>query len=239
MMHFFRRSKIHLDCFTSRRDVIEYAPVVNAIEAMPDWWKNLPKNSNTHFFPTPTMKTCSGIIGYYKNSVALPLWSDLCIDVADGEFRWQFSDEVTKGIAHEEAQYRGFIATKNYRHLKIDSPWLFQTKEDINWLLTDPIYNRTSLNDYVTPPGALSFLTQHTTNIQLLIDLATPRRFILPFKTTFLFTPLSDKKVVVHRHLIGEEEYRVKNARHVRTTFLNAYINQQRVVKCPYKDETK
>jgi len=60
MMHFFRSSKIHLDCFTARIDVIEKAPVVNAIEVIPDWWRKLPKEAyiNNNFYPMPTMKTC-------------------------------------------------------------------------------------------------------------------------------------------------------------------------------------
>ena len=65
MMHFFKRSEVHLDCFTYRTDVIEYAPVVNAIEVIPDWWRELPKSIIDNFSPAPTMKTCVGMSDYY------------------------------------------------------------------------------------------------------------------------------------------------------------------------------
>jgi hypothetical protein len=238
-MHFFRPSRIHLDCFTYRKDVIDYAPVVNAIEAMPQWWRELPKDSQTRFTPTPTMRTCVGMIDYYKNSVALPLWSDLCLEASHKKFEWQFSDGQTVGAPHAESQFNGFSAAKGFVHLKIESPWLFISKDNLNWMMSDPIYSRNTLKRYMVGQGLLNFSKQHNTHIQLFVDTAFEDKFILPFKTNFLFTPLSDKKVVVHRHLIDAEEYSLKNSHRTRITFLNAYRTQQRAVKCPYKDETK
>lgn len=240
MMHFFRRSKIHLDTFTCRKDVIEYAPVVNAIEVIPEWWKKLPKKVfiDGSTFPLPTMKTCIGMSSYYKNSVALPLWSELCIEANQDNYAWQFSDRKSVAHMHDPYQYDGFLG-KNYGHLKLESPWVFETKSDIDWLLTDAIYNKTELVNYAIPPGLLNFSKQNNTNIQLFINLTNNHSFTIPLHTPVLFTPLSDKKVVVHRHLISPEEFTRKRQMSSQITFINAYGVSQKVVKCPYKDATK
>lgn len=241
MMHFFRRSKIHLDCFTSRKGVIETAPVVNGMEAIPEWWRKLPKHSYSQFrfYPEPTMKTCSGVIDYYNNSVAMPLWTELAIKSSNGDFSWQFADKLTEAISHAHSQYEGFLNNSLYSHLKIISPWLFDTKSDVNWLLTDPVYNHVGFSGYVLAQGVVNFHRQPVTNLQFFIDKGIPDTFIVPFGSVFLFTPMSDKKVVVHRHLITEAEFKRRESVTAPITFINKYKNQQKILKCPYKDNTK
>ena len=241
MMHFFKRPEIHLDCFTSRRDVIEYAPIVNAIEAIPDWWKKLPKESGeVSFFPTPTMKTCIGMHDYYKKSIAMPLWSDVCFSVqSDSTYMWQFADSCTESNVHPPHQYKNFLDQKEYGHIKIHSPWQFKTKNNLDWIITDPMYNRKNLKNYYLANGMLNFSKQSSTHIQLFIDVATPRAFIIPFKTMFLFTPLTDKRVVVHRHLVTKSEFDSTHSLSTRFTFINKYLKIQSTPHCPYKDATK
>ena len=107
MMHFFTQPKIHLDAFTDLRYVVENAPVVNGIEAIPHWWKSLPKDTGQFFFPTPTMKTCIGMHDYYRKSICMPLWSDLCVSVGqNGTYNWQFSDSRSKAEIHAPQQYQ-------------------------------------------------------------------------------------------------------------------------------------
>lgn len=243
MMHFFRRSKIHLDAFTYRRDVIEYAPVVNGINVIPNWWRELPKtstNSENGFSPMATMKTCVGMYEYYAKSVAMPLWTDLCINVAENRtYEWQFSDFHTKAVIHDAKQYAGFLKGNEFGHIKIESPWLLSTKADIDWLMTDPVYNHKVHRDYLVAQGMLNFSKQTGANVQLFVDTSSPRTYMIPFGSLFLFTPLSDKKVVVHRQLITREEFDSKSALSTPITFINKYKNQRRIPKCPYKDSYK
>lgn len=243
MIHFFIKPKIHLDCFTSRRDVIEYAPVVNAIDVIPEWWRELPKSSfdlQDGFTPRPTMKTCVGMIDYYAKSVALPLWSDLAIEVNSKQnYAWQFSDIQSIVSVHGENQYKDAPFTENNVHLKIETPWLFQTKSDIDWLLTEPIYNNSKFNNYVLAQGLLNFSRQVGANLQLFLDVSTPKKYVIPFGSIFMFTPLSDKKVVIHRHLVDLKKYDSIEATATSITFINKYRNQQKITKCPYRDEIK
>lgn len=237
MMHFFVKPKINLDVFTNLRYVIENAPVTNGIEAIPAWWKNLPKSNGDMFFPTPSMKTCVGMHEYYSKSICMPLWSDLCISVGqDGSYKWQFSDLQSIAEIHSPLQYKGFLPTDKYGHLKIRSPWLFSTKTDISWVVTNPIYNRLDFNDYNFAQGLLNFNRQHSTNFQFFLSVAYPKTFTIPFGSVFLFTPMSDKKVVLHRHLISDQEFNSKLSLGSATTFINRYKHRQNNPKCPYKD---
>jgi hypothetical protein len=241
MMHFFRRSEIHLDCFTSRRDVIEYAPVVNGIEKIPTWWKKLPKSyvEKGSFFPTATMKGCVGLTNYYSKSIAMPLWSELAINVLDkNNYQWQFADEISTATTHDANQFSGFN-TSGYGHVKLNTPWFFETKHDIEWMLSCPIYSQDNHNEFIFPQGLLNFKRQQTVNVQLFLNLNQPRSFVIPFNTVFLLTPLSDSKVVIHRHLLTEEQFKIKGQTGVRSTFTNKYQVHNKVKKCPYKDNVK
>lgn len=239
-MHFFKSPTIHIDCFAYRRDVVEHAPILPATDLFPDWWLALPKDSKTSFFPEPTMKTCVGMQDYYAKSIALPLWSDLCINITpEASFAWQFSDRVSTASTHSPEEYVGFVDQSYYKHLKLDSPWLFKTKEDVSWIFTAPIYNMTNLTEYVVPQGIINFSKQHGTNIQMMLNVRTPKTIMVPFKTPFFFTPMSDKKVVIHRHLITEEQYSLLVQKSIPCTFINKYRTSQKAKVCPYKDETK
>jgi hypothetical protein len=240
MMHFFKRLKIHLDCFTSRREVIEYAPIVPATDLFPEWWLKLPKDSKSFFYPAPTMKTCAGLQDYYTKSIAIPLWSELCIDVKpNSNVSWQFADGLSKADVHLREQYSGFVDESHYMHLKLLSPWLFKTKVDVSWLFTAPAYNLSSFTDYIVPQGVLNFNKQVVTNIQLMLNIFTPKTILLPYRMPFLLTPLTDKKVVIHRHLVSKEVFESMNEDATPTCFINKYREQQKINKCPYKDNIK
>ena len=241
-MHFFRRSKIYLDAFTCRQEVIEYAPVVNASKVIPDWWKQLPKVlSSGTFFPQPTMKTCVGMYDYYNKSIVLPLWCDLQINCGNnGAYNWQFSDGASKAEPHTSNQFHGFVDDTKYVNLKLCSPWSFKTKTSLDWLVTDPAYNRQEHKNYFLAQGLLNFKHQVATNLQLFLDISTPKNYVIPFGTTFLFTPLTDKKVVVRRHLVTELEFnRTRDAGSSFITFTNNYQERKAISICPYKDKTK
>jgi hypothetical protein len=241
MMHFFIKPKIHLDAFTTRKDVIDYAPVVNGIQKIPTWWKNLPKSfvSENNFYPIATMKGCVGMYDYYSKSVAMPLWSDMSVDCLNKDaYRWQFSDNVSTADIHSNKQYSGFNLG-DFSHVKINSPWQFETKEDVNWMMSCPIYNLDNQTDFIFPQGLLNFKYQPGTNIQLFLNLAQPRTFLIPFGTVFLFTPMSEKNVVVHRHLITQQEHNRRTQSATLSTFVGKYNLHNRLPKCPYKDSTK
>jgi hypothetical protein len=238
MMHFFRRSKIHLDCFTNNVSAIEYAPIDHAIKHIPEWWRALPKEIYANNIPSPTMKTCVGMYDFYAKSICLPLWSELTITTKNNEYSWQFSDCVTEGIVHNKHQYAGF--GDGTGQLKLESPWLFETKDTVHWAVSQPTYSNKKVFDYVVLPGVLEFKHQNATNVQTLINLRENKTFCIPHNTPLaLFTPMSDKKVVIHRHLVGWEMFKKLKTKRATPTFINSYKTQQQKIKCPYKDHIK
>jgi len=241
-MHFFRSSKLHLDCFTTSSGVITYSPVDYAIKHIPDWWRKLPKqvfyDGNTTF-PQATMRTCTGMYEYYSKSVCMPMWSDLNVAVSNGEYSWQFSDFQTEAIVHGKEQYVGFTSSDE-GHLKLVSPWLFRTKEDVSWIISHPTYSLKKLFDYTVLPGVLNFKHQPATNLQLLFSLKVDKTLNIAHGTPMqLLTPMSNKRIVVHRHLVTEAVYKKINDTQMGLTFINKYINAKKSMRCPYKDWVK
>lgn len=237
MIHFFKRSKIHLDAFTNSRNAMEFSPVVNGMETIPNWWKKLPKQYLfDNFIPMPTMKTCVGVQDFYAKSIAVPLWSDFVVKVHEKSYSWQFSDDNTEAKVHLEEQYDGYLNGSDYGHVKIVSPWLFSTKDDINWMSSDGLYNRTDFRSYTLANGLLNFSKQPRVNLQLFIDTSKNYSFTIPFNFPFLFTPLTEKEVVIHRHLVSNEKFNSISQRSVRIKFINKYRAAQKTQKCPFND---
>lgn len=239
---FFKRSTVHLDVFTSKKYIIETAPIDYGISKIPDWWKALPKQAQfqNDCFPRPTMKTCIGMYEYYARSIAMPLWSDLAIQVTSQGYKWEFSDLTTKAGPHANWQYQGFL-TKGQGHLKITSPWNFRTKEDINWVLVGSPYSMENVFDYTILPGMLNFSKQGGTNLQMVINTEVPKNFIVPFDTPIaLFLPMTDKKIKLHRHLVTREEYENIEFRKMPLTFINKHKKhvEKSINRCPYSDKT-
>jgi hypothetical protein len=157
--------------------------------------------------------------------------------VSNNTYQWQFSDKTSMADIHYEYQYTGFIG-QDYGQLKLHSPWLFKTKADIDWLVSAPVYNLSSFRDYVLAQGLLDFSKQYSTHLQLLVDLTIDKVFTIPFGTPTLFTPLTDKKVIIHRQLISDAELKAFSQSSLNSTFINKY-KKPRLTNCPYRSFIK
>jgi len=242
----FPQKKIVLDCFTSAPQVIDSAPIVPAIKIIPDWWRNLPSEviEEGRFSPTPTMKNCVGMIDYYKKSIAIPMWSDLSIKISENKvYYWHFADgESSAGTHNLLVQANGFL--NDYAHIKLESPWLFKTKEDINWVWSFPSYNFPKSHELLAPPAIISYKHQHTTNMNLLIHDDKPRTIFIPHgQPMMLISPMSDRKVEIVRHLVTQEEYRRLDYKATNLAFIKKHqkgINSRdKFSDCPFHNHTK
>ena len=245
MIFKFPKKKIVLNCFTHHEYIARTAPIVPAIKLIPEWWKELPSSFyDNSFFPSPTMKHCVGMVDYYKKSIIIPLWSELALNVeADGTYRWQFSDGETEGETHNTTkQAFGFL--NGYAHLKIKSPWLLQTKEDIDWVWSHPTYSYPNSHNIVSLPAIVKYTTQHATNINMLIYRGVVGVTTIPQGQPMAFlTPMSDRKVEIARHVISKEEWNKKYGMANQISFVNKYKNVVDRVKqfsdCPFHNHTK
>jgi len=241
----FTKKKVVLDCFTYDELVMQTAPIAPAMKYIPNWWRQL---DNTYipdktFFPTATMKTCAGMVDYYKKSIALPLWSDLCVEVSNNNYKWQFSDRETPAIIHDiRKQATGFA--ENHGHMKIMSPWAFKTKEDLYWTWSQPIYNlEESVMGIKVLPGVVNYYRQVSTHINLIVPLSHPKKFMFSQGQALVhLTPMCDRKVDIVRHLVSRNEYeRIATQQQKGITFTNIYNTifqqKQKFLDCPYRKE--
>lgn len=240
MFFLFQKKKIVLDCFTHSEIILQTAPITEAIRYIPDWWKKLPKSYYADtFFPKTTMKGCFGMIDYYTNSVALPLWSDLVINVsADRGYQWQFSDKLSDAAVHDKNQHTDFL--NDHGHLKLITPWCLKTKEDIKWVWSQPTY---SFNSDIAAikilPAVVNFKYQNGANINLMLPLEQPKRYFLEQGQVLAhLTPLSENRIEIVRHLIDKKEYEKIIDLHTSITFTNKYKNiikqKQKFSDCSY-----
>lgn len=242
MIFLFPKKKIILDCFTCSKAVIETTPIHNAIKHIPEWWKKLPDVYYKTFFPTATMKGCVGMIDYYASSIAIPLWSDLMINVdSTKNYQWQFSDAISNAKVHDMEQRNNFL--NNHGHLKLIAPWYLKCKKNIKWLWSQPIYNFYSdIVDIKILPAILDFKKQCGINVNIMFPSNQPKKYFLKHGQVLAhLTPLSEYKVKVVRHLVGESEYRKIGQDATAITFINKYktFNKQRekFSDCPYKED--
>lgn len=242
MFFFFKRSTIHLDVFTYRRDVFEFYPVDYTEKFFPEWWKNMPNQaiSLDGFSPMGTIKRCVGVSQYYGNGITIPLWSDLALNVMPENLIWQFSDRETDAMPHPDAQMDGYLDMKNYRHLKIISPWYFRCKEEIRWLWSQPTWNFQDPSKIIVPPANIEYKYNPGTNINIFINADQPRVILLESGQVMANVyPLSERKLKIHKHLVSREEYAKIDYVSTPTKFLSKYLNNKKIMKskekkCPF-----
>lgn len=241
-MFLFKKKDIVLDCFTKNEGIIKTAPIVPAIKNTPEWWRDLPAYTEAPDvnYPVHTMKHCTGVVDYYAKSIALPLWSELQIEIDERNlYNWQFADmETVAHPHHANIQAPGFLS--DYGHIKIISPWLFKTKEEISWVWSHPVYNFPDSNDIVSMPAVVNYKWQRSTNLNVFVNLKQPKKITLkPGQTMALMTPMSDRKVKVVRHLVSKEEFEQLFTGNRVFTFYNTYNSRKNLVEkfkeCPFK----
>jgi hypothetical protein len=238
MIFLFPKKSIVLDCFTFDELILQTAPITSAIKHTPDWWRKLPSSvKHTDGFTfTSTMKNCVGMTDYYKDSVAIPLWSSLQLEVKGTQYRWQFSDGRTNANIHPKSQSAGLLP--NHGNMKIISVWHLKTQEDVNWVWSQPLYSfEEPISDLKIMPGIFNFKFQKSTNINIMIPLNQEKIYTINQGQVLVhLTPMTDKKIKIKRHLISKQEFDSMSQQQI--TFVNSYRNiikqKQKFADCPY-----
>jgi len=241
MLFKFPKKKIVLDCFTHLEHILTTAPIVPAMKLIPEWWKGLP---NYHFdehsaAERSTMKSCAGMVDYYKTSIVIPLWSDLAVDlISCDQYKWTYADTMSSVNHHNlKDQATGFL--NNYVHIKLKSPWLFKTKEKINWVWSHPTYSFPNSHNIVSLPGVVNYFDQRGTNINLLFFAENKTKILIPQGHPMVhMTPMSDRKVEIIRHLVSYQEFAKIGNIGTPITFKQKYENikkrRTQFEDCPY-----
>ena len=236
-MFFFKKKQLHIDFFTCRSEVYEYAPIDQANKFIPRWWKDLPKhpNNSTDF----NMRYCSGFNDLYKSGLIIPLWSDLNIVIGPTHASYQYSDRTSTADFHPTEQ-RGEFAPDSL-HMKLNSPWIAKCSEDIRWISIGTQYNQQSLSDYALANGILEFKYQSGLNVNLMFARhAADRTSFIEHGTPLMqLIPLDERRVVHHNHLVSIDEMIRLERKSARITFQAKYykvlqLAKNKEEKCPF-----
>lgn len=210
---FFRKKEVTVDFFTDVAGVYNMAKPTQSAKILPQWFKNMPKSYDAHdefvgSYKLPTMKSCPGIIDYYKNSVVLPVWSDFILNVTPENYGYLFSNRGFDVDEHSNKQTHN--AFDEYHHAKFISPWKIRCKSDIDFLIVEPFWNScTNTNrfeNFHIFSGCVNFKYISHLNINVLIKKTNARvEFSLgePFVNIF---PLTNKKIKIATHLVDSQE---------------------------------
>lgn len=200
---FNKKSTIHLDVFTFHPDLVKLFPVKLSAEFFPEWWKKLETKKEHFGNDRPTMRTCPGVVDYFKAGFILPLWKDFTLEMNSGVIR---VDPQEEAIPHHPGQWgNGF---PDYSHVKLVSPWRIQEKTGVNFLWTNTFWHKHFHNPFV-PNGIVNYKYQTTTNVNLLMAKKSfPNKLLLEAGDPIAqIIPISDQKVKLHIQCLQKEEW--------------------------------
>lgn len=246
MFFFFKRPTTTLDCFTYRNEVYNWYPIVKGSEALPNWWKKLPRSKFnwSKMEEGTTMKSCPGFIEFHRNSACIRLWTDIAIkqDGYHGIVDIKAADAKTQVDEHQNTQYQGFV-DGTFQHIKIIVPWVMSCKDDINWVYVGNPWQENLNNELTILPGLLNFKYQTTCHINgfLKNEKNTVKAKLLNVGTPMVnLFPMSDKKIIIKNHLVTLEEY-VRQDRMAKVSFSRAYYKAKKAMdelenspSCPF-----
>lgn len=212
MFNFFHKTpEINLDCFVCDPNVFEYTPIISASKTIPDWFHNIPvpenpveldfENSNVKH---RNLRSCYGFLEFYRKGIVMESWCDMGIKTTENDGFHCFFSGPPDPVSHNTEQYGN--AFSKYFNLKIRSPWLFDCKQNINFLFVGAEW---ALGDYDIKvlPGVVNFNLASSGNFFILI----PRKqdqFIINMGTPMVhIIPLSEKKIKHKVHLLTKGEY--------------------------------
>ena len=216
MISFFvKKSEVVVDCFTHHESAYEYTPINYGTQFYPDWWKKTDNNFiNEKGESKSTIKNCVGFIDYYKNCLVIPSWFEMDLSVYEqGNQQWwnyQASNlYVDTKASHAREAFEGF-ALDNGNNVKLTSPWVIQTKEEIQWVWSQPTWNlREHLSTFTILPAVVDFKYQHSTNINLFVtnEEKLKNTVIKPNTPLVALHPMTEKNIIIKKHLVTHEEY--------------------------------
>jgi len=252
---FFKKKKIILNCYTYNQQTYDFFPISKSTKHLPSWWKQMGPTFNTpaRFTGWPTIKSCHSVNAFLKRGVTIPLWTDALLGVAKVDtpagpqhrIITEFGDQVqTKCGVHGSMQMsQEFLPEHNYTHLKLETPWLFESDDDTEWLWTHPVYNNNELDQFTTLPGIIEFKYNHVVNINLTMRKEWNGEPLLlnleAGKPMVNLIPMSNRQVEVRNHLVSKDEWNEIKDRNTHIFFRGNYnkfvkLNKEKETKCPF-----
>lgn len=233
---------IVLDCFVNEEWVINYNPIQKSSNFIPQWYKDQNNFYQSGLVEQETMKQCPAILSLLHTGFVMPLWSDFvcAVDTENERINWEFADKLDvmeqTAIPHNSMQWKEYASPDKYFQLKLVSPWLFQTKEDIKFHWSSSYFNNELFLPYTIMSGIIDFKYQHGTHVNMMIDVNRAKEGfrINATKPLVHLIPLTDKKVEVKNHIVSTEEYKRIQNKNKSVFFTNNYKKKK---KCPIHND--
>lgn len=232
-----------LNFYTSRADVYNLFPVVEAKKTKPSWVKNL----ITPFFDSPTSKGtslqgCPAFLKYYAKGFVIPLWSDLFLEwggKGHDHYRWQYADKESFLEVHPPSDFGGGLDEKKVQHFKFISPWSVVCSEDVEFFVSEPNWQLETLFNMRVMPGVLEFKTHCSINVNIMVERQqNTASMVLKAGSPLLYIrPMTEKSVVLKTHLVSETELRRIQQLNARPFFTRNYFRKAKLINrnaCPF-----
>jgi hypothetical protein len=239
MLFFFKPKTINIDCFTTRQEIFNLFPIDYSHKFYPEWWKKLPKTLEDDGITTgSTMKKCVGFNQFFQNSLTIPLWCDFSLRIypEDGRYDVKFSDGKSEFGYHPYTQMEGLVAKETFIHLKLISPWAFNCKDDINWSWIQHTWNFSPIDKCIIPPASVDYKYQNGTNINLFAKSIRQDIIFESGQAMVNITPLTERKLKIHNHLVDHKEYEKKVWSSVPLKFDGKYNSVKEIMKKKEKE---
>lgn len=249
-MNFFKKKPITVTFMTSSPAAYAFGPVFRGAKALPQWWRDLPTESEYNLEAgekTINMRGCMGLIDFYKKAVVLPMWSDVAIKIGSTQtpgFSYQFADFTSEIDSHHENQFQGLANNNDHQHIKLVNPWTAVSSEPLDWLMQGIPYSMKDPTEYTALPGVLNFYYTHSLNVQMLFkrDAYMDRHIHISHGTPLAaLHPLSERELELKILLMSPQELQVARAREFPVTFLRKGMYNRKLIKsgaaqvtCPF-----
>lgn len=195
-----KEKPIVVNCYTKNYSVYNFAQIQKATNFIPQWFKEL--NSNAR-----NMTGCPGFIELYKKSFIYPMWQDVSFfshESTNPNEDPQLFQESALGDdildSHPSTTYNKSFRP-GFKHVRFHSPWVIETKVDLDWTVVPAFWNYEQKNaDIFVPPAIDNYKHQHSTTWQMFIKTdGTPINFKAG-EPLMQLIPKTDKKIIINSY---------------------------------------
>jgi len=229
-----KNKPIVLNCYTDDYAIYEFSKIQKSSTFIPNWWKDLKRvEENADGNSLKTMRGCPGFIELFKKSFVYPMWCDMSFSSTESfEGEPHLFQESALGnnvlSSHSTVQYNNAFRP-GFKHIKLNSAWYFQTKEDLDWVIVPAFWNLEYKNaDILIPPAIDNYKRQHSTTWQMFVKTDGSTVHFSAGEPLVHLIPKTDRKVIINCHY-SEEMVRKLSQTTRNIHFSKSYYKKQKM----------
>lgn len=227
------KKKLKLDFYTQHGAILELQPIQPRSKP-PTWWKSIQNSYDTFRskvglkIPTPTLKTCPGVVDYIRKPITLRLWSDAIFKVKpDGDVECiepHYGAKIIEGAMHERKQF-GDTLYPNRTIFKLHGPWTVTANRRAEFMITEVHFSEDlRKHNILLVPGITNFYDQHTLNVFLVFPIKNEEYTVtLKYGTPIMsIYPMHEQELDINMHKCTPHEFQ-EHQNMFPSTFIGRY----------------